>query len=285
MKYRNTIFVCSLLFVAIFILQSHADGRATRNRDNTGAPNGQTSGNGVPITCQNCHDNANFEVGINLELLDLDDNPVTEYQARQLYTARVTIETLSGNPPAGYGFQMVSLLDADVSDVNGWMEGAHSENVQITPAASTGRVYAEHHSLSTSNEFTAQWQAPDLNSGDVSFYVAGLGANGNSGSGGDHAPTPIQITFSESFSTNTSKINEAIAIDVFPNPSVDQFNVSGDLKNKRVELYHGQKHLQSFHPDQDFLIIPINDYAPGVYFILIKNEHNQILNTSRAIKF
>ena len=193
MKHRNLTLVSLFIFFSIMILQSHSDGRANRDRDNTGAPGGQTGANGL-ISCQNCHSNGNFDVSLNLELLDVNNNSITEYIPNEVYTAKVTIETLSGDTPNGYGFQMVSLIDSDDSDVNGWMDSEHSSNVQLVLANSTGRIYAEHHSLSTTNEFTASWTAPETNSGDVSFYVAGIGANGNSGSTGDHAPTPIKIT-------------------------------------------------------------------------------------------
>ena len=171
MKFRTITLVGMLLLFIAFLFQSHSAGRAgNNNRDNTGAPGGQAGGNGRQISCENCHSGGNIEVGLNLELLDLNNNPIERYIPNEVYTAKVTIATLSDATPNGYGFQMVSLLDTDNSDVNGWIEDTHSSNVQLALANSTGRVYAEQDGTSTSNEFIIEWRAPEANNGDVSFY-------------------------------------------------------------------------------------------------------------------
>ena len=131
---------------------------------------------------------------------------------------------------------MVSLVDADNSDVNGWTDGEHSDNVQLTFASSTGRVYAEHFNLSLSNVFSAAWTAPDVNSGDVSFYASGLGANGNNGDGGDHAPTPIRVTFPESATSSTNNANTDINIVLYPNPATDKILIEGDINGSSITI-------------------------------------------------
>lgn len=284
MKYRNLILTSTIIFAFTMILQSHADGRATRNRDNTGAPGGQGGGNGNQISCQNCHDNAAFEVGLNLELLDVDDNPITGYIPNEVYTAKVTIQTLSGNDPTDYGFQMVSLFDADDSDVNGWVEEAHSTNVQLVLANSTGRVYAEHNGASTSNEFTAEWTAPAENSGEVSFYVSGIGGNGNGASSGDHAATPIKITFPESAITSTSQIATELDLKIYPNPTSEYLNLTGDLGNKYIEIYRSESLVQAIKSDNTNLLLPLTSLNAGVYFIVIRDEDNRVVTTRKVIK-
>jgi len=282
---KNKILVGSLfVLLGVLILQSHSDGRANRDRDNTGAPGGQMGGNGMSITCQNCHENGTFEVGLDLELLDADDQVVTEYIPNEVYTAKVRIATLSGDSPSGYGFQMVSLVDSDNSDINGWTDAEHSDNVQLVLANSTGRVYAEHNNISTTNEFTAQWTAPAEDSGDISFYIAGIGANGNGASSGDHAPTPIRLTFAESKSTNTISLDPEIELSIFPNPTAEFLNITGEIENKTIEIYKGDTFLKSVKANDEKLILPIDELKNGLYFILVKNRDNQIIATKSIVK-
>lgn len=284
MKYKNTTLVSTIVFFTLIILQSHSDGRATRDRDNTGAPGGQVGGGGMAISCQNCHENGAFEVGLKLELLDTNNNPITEYIPDQTYIAKVIIESLSGNAPSGYGFQMASLIDSDDSDVKGWDSDGLSENVQLVLAKSTGRVYAEHNSVSTSNEFTAEWKAPKSNSGDVSFYVAGVGANSNGASSGDHAPTPIKVTLPESSTSSTSDINRKIDINIYPNPTSNYLNINGEVKSKIIEIYRQQVLIQSITAKNETEVINLTQLASGVYFIVVKNAKNVIFKTERIVK-
>ena len=273
MRIRNIAIVAFIISGAI-LFQSHSDGRATRGRDNTGAPGGQMGGGGNTISCNNCHSNANFEVGLSMDLIDAENNIVTEYIPNEVYTARVTIETLSGSP-TGYGFQMVSLLESNDADVNGWIDGMHSNNVQLTTIDNLNRRYAEHNDLSSSNEFSAQWTAPAASSGDITFYVAGIGANSNNGSGGDHAPETIQVSFSESATTSTTSAEEDFAVTIYPNPVIDQLQISGELPSS-YRIYSSRGHMllsQSFTDDTaNFYSVDVTDFNAGVYFIIMESD-------------
>jgi len=285
MKFQKLTLVSLFILSCIILLQSHSAGRAGGNdRDNTGAPGGQSGGNGTQISCVNCHTGGNFEVGLNFELLDADNNLITEYAPNEIYTAKVTLETLNGTSPSGYGFQMVSLFDADDADVNGWIDATHSPNVQLSLANSTGRVYAEHDGVSDTNEFITEWQAPDLNSGDVSFYLAGVGVNGNGGSSGDHAAELIKITFPVSPTSSTSDINNGINVTVYPNPTVQNLYINGEIKNTTIEIYQSEKLVQSTKSETQNLILPLDNLSSGIYFVVIKNEENQIVSTKKVIK-
>ena len=284
MKFNSLSIFISFLFLSTVVLQSHSDGRANRDRDNTGAPGGQMGGNGLQITCQNCHENGNFEVGINLELLDENDVAVSEFIPNNNYTAKVTIEKLSGEDPDGYGFQMVSLVDANDSDVNGWVDGGFSSNIQLILANSTGRVYAEHHSISESNEFTAQWKAPDVNTGDVSFYIAGVGVNANGGSTGDHAATPIKVTFSESSTTSLTDLNASVDINVFPNPTVDYIAINCELESYVVEIFQNGRIVNSIVSNRGNSTIRMEELSTGVFYVRIKDENNQVVGIKKVVK-
>ena len=283
MKYRNIIFAWAIIFSSVMLFQAHSDGRATRGRDNTGAPGGQGGGNG-PITCNNCHNNGSFDTALNLELLDANDNPITEYIPNQTYIARVTIETVSGMDPSGYGFQMVSLLDSNDSDVNGWVETGISSNVQLTRIDNLDRVFAEHNDLSSSNVFTAVWTAPAQNSGDLSFYVAGIAANSNQASSGDTSPELIKVTFAESETTSTSQINANFDLDIYPNPSSEFINISGDIENKFVEIYQFGKLLQTMESNSKNATLSLNNYSAGLYILVLRDKNKQVLASRKLVK-
>lgn len=267
MKNQNLITVTLLLVVSLFILQSHSDGRANRDRDNTGAPGGQMSGNGNSITCSSCHNGGDFDLDLNLELLDEDGNIVTEYIPNETYTARLFISTISGVAPEAYGFQMVSLIDNDNSDVNGWVDDSQSSNAQLIFANSTGRVYAEHNGASPSNELTVQWTAPDNDSGNITFYAVGVGANGNNNNSGDIPLQPIQITYSENMSTSTFS-KELIEISIYPNPTAQYVNVVSENRMDRIEIIDvlGRPIMQSF-PQSNHHLIDLESVSSGLYFV------------------
>ena len=151
-------------------------------------------------------------------------------------------------------------------------------------ANSTGRVYAEHNDISLTNEFTAKWTAPAENSGDISFYVSGLGANANGASSGDHAPTPIRLTFSEALTTSTSQIDAAIELDIYPNPTYQDINISGDIRNRTIEIYRFQTLISTVKAKEEQLVLPLDQLETGIYFIVIKNVRNQIVATKKIMK-
>lgn len=279
MNYKKISVVTLFLITSLFVLQSHSDGRATRNRDNTGAPGGQTSGNGTPITCSNCHGGGDFDLGLNLELIDQEGNVVSEYSPNETYTARLFINTISGNDPNAYGFQMVSLLDSDNSDVNGWVEGTESNNAQLTFASSTGRVYAEHDGASLSNELVVEWTAPDNGSGDISFYAVGTGVNGDGDDNNDVPLTPIQITYPEKTTTSTIS-SQSIQLSVFPNPTSDFVRVKSNRKIEHIVVYDvlGRQHIQAFPQSNDYGLDLIGMNS-GLYIISVQGFGSSKIST------
>ncbi|MFK7982886.1 MAG: hypothetical protein AB8G86_23095, partial [Saprospiraceae bacterium] len=126
MKIRTLYTIFSLALLAIISL-SNAGGRAgAANQGNTGAPGDQMSGNN-PRTCQSCHATGDIQVLLSLEVLDAENNPITTYTPNEVYTAKVRIDSAAGPAALGYGFQMVSLFDADDTDVDGWGITGHSD--------------------------------------------------------------------------------------------------------------------------------------------------------------
>ena len=236
MKLRLLYAIFTLTLLTIISLSNSAGRAGSANQGNTGAPGDQMQGSN-PRTCQNCHATGDIQVTLALEILDEDNNPITAYTPNEVYTARVSIDSAAGPKANGYGFQMVSLFDIDDSDVNGWAETGHSDNVQIEASTNTDRVYAEHKGTSDSNEFLVKWKAPENGSGDVSFYAVGNGVNRNGSTSGDGAAIPQKLTLPENTVSSIGNLN-SIGIDMFvaPNPVKDQLFLT--LNSSVQEVVH-----------------------------------------------
>ena len=118
MKLRIVYLTFSLAFLTFLSLSNSGGRAASQNWGNTGAPGDQTLGNGTSRTCQSCHATGDIQVTLDMEVLDIDNNPITAYTPNEIYTAKVKIIHANGPVPAGYGFQIVSLFDKDDSDSN-----------------------------------------------------------------------------------------------------------------------------------------------------------------------
>ena len=292
MKLRIVYLTFSLAFLA-FLSLSNSEGRASsQNWGNTGAPGDQTLGNGTARTCQNCHATGDIQVTLDLEILDADSNRVTAYTPNEIYTTKVTINHANGPVPNGYGFQIVSLFDKDDSDVNGWTESGHSDNVQIAVASNTNRVYAEQANTSDTNEFLVQWKAPEVGNGAISFYTCGIGVNRNGTSNGDGAATPQKLTLMENSLSSIQELS-AIGIDfnMAPNPVTDEFSLKIESKrNKQIDIQVLTTNGQILYKNHKILVqgmnnlsIPTNDFATGVYLVQISTEG--AISTKKLIKY
>ena len=177
MKIKLLLSLFGVTFLA-FVFISSSGGRATSaNSGNTGAP-------GETTVCANCHSANAFSPSISIGVFETGTtNAITEYTPGTTYDVQVTVAATSGTP-AGYGFQIVALKNTGNSPVNTWSMPA--SNVQIE-TISSGRQYAEHNGVSTSNTFDMQWTAPAMGSGSVTLYSAGNAVNGGGSTAGDGA--------------------------------------------------------------------------------------------------
>lgn len=201
------------------LFTSSSNGRATvANQGNTGAPGDNNR------TCVTCHNSGPIQVNLDLDLLDLDGDEVSEYEPGSSYTVRVRIENTGATAPRGYGFQMVALdapLDENGADIRNWIDTS-TNNYKI--AQTNQREYVEQAGPSQTNEFLVGWTAPMNSSGKISFYAAGNGINFNGGTSGDGAATnKIEVTEKVSTSTFASQIE---TIKAWPNPVETHTNLS-----------------------------------------------------------
>ena len=267
-----------LALLAAAVLMGNKNGRASTppGFGNTGAPGDQALANGTPIVCNSCHTPSNpnpISSTTTIAVLDSAGNTVTQYLPGKLYTARVTINTVSGNP-LRWGFQMIALKDAGNVDLDGFSD-VNPNNYKIVTVNSTGRSYAEHSNSSTTNIFDVRWTAPVAGTGNVTFYAAGNATNNNSSTSGD-GPSFSNLKLSEG-STSATQNPDALRIGmrVWPNPVVSgaqmlvmlpeagtyrlaAFDLSGRMAwETNLNLAAGEQALD----------IPAANWAPGVYYI------------------
>jgi len=222
MKFRIIYTLMSALALG-FLLMSNSGGRAmAQNQGNTGAPGDQEQSPGVAWVCQTCH-NGPIQATMMVEVFEAGTMvAVTDYVPAVTYDVKVTVDDVNDDAD-GYGFQIVSLIDDDESDVNGWSNPG--TGVQIATASNTGRSYAEHQGAQDSNEFMVQWTAPAAGTGSVTFYSAGTAVNRNNASDGDGgATTSLTLTERPVGIFSVSALDATV--NVFPNPAVNYLNVS-----------------------------------------------------------
>lgn len=175
---------------------------ATGLGDKTGSP---LSSN----TCSQCHSGGSFSSTINVVVVDNSSNQVTSYIPGESYTIEYTVSNGSG-APLGYAMQSVLLLggNAQAGDIT----SATTPNTQIVTF--NNREYVDHQQLNSTGVFKVNWTAPTSGSGNVSIYATGLVANGNGGTSGDQASSPIVFNLSEACSPNTGTDTQ-VACDSF----------------------------------------------------------------------
>jgi hypothetical protein len=143
-------------------------------------PGGRTGSvvDGGKTCMDNCHAGSVTPISTGIST----DIPIEGYVAGQTYS--ITVGQGMGQPGVGtYGFEF------SAQDSVGNLLG------EFTPATGTvGYIpgkYIAHSSPQQASDpsWTFEWEAPSTGSGDVSFYLAVLAANGNGGNSGDEVLT------------------------------------------------------------------------------------------------
>lgn len=283
----------SALFLAALcavVLSGNKNGRASTppGFGNTGAPGDETLPNGTPVLCNSCHLASSITSATSVHILNAAGDTVTQYQPGVQYTARVTVQTLTGNPQR-FGFQMIALADSDTSDLDGFSD-VGPNNYKVVTVNSTGRTYAEHANVSVSNIFNVTWTAPPAGKGDVTFYAAGNAVNNNGSNNGDGPSiTSLQLTEAGGVSTQNPGATQ-VGLKVWPNPAVSVVNLHFNLPDAgkyRLSAYDLSGRLvwessQLLQGGDNVLQVPAGNWAPGVYFVAL--EGNGISASAKVMK-
>ncbi len=264
-----------IILLGSVLMMANSRGRAgSANAGNTGAPGD------AAITCITCHGQSTINVEPQITVMDDNGETVTSYIPGTRYRVRATVDFISGNEPEAYGFQMVALRDSDDSDLAAF-SNPDANTALVTPR-STERQYAEHPRPNRdTNYFEVDWTAPEQGTGDITFYTAAVGVNGNGSTGGDGAATTT-FALSEDDASSTSSVL-ARSIQVFPTLATDRISIVSELALASVRLvsHHGSEVNISASADPSTL--DISTLTPGVYYVLLETVGGDRL-TRRIIK-
>jgi len=234
---------------------------------NTGAPGQATCG-----TNGSCHV-GNNEINIEGGSIAIDfADGTTTYELNTTYSISVTIER---DGSSRYGFQMVA-FDENTESIGNFIGNA--TNLTESKLSADGFQYIQHKNVpnNNSNTFTFDWESPAEMSGNITFYVSGLAANGNNNSGGDFIYTgSLGIT---PFVETSMATIDAKNIHIYPNPTTDFINI--DLPNTHIIgdlqlLDITGKQIAFF--DKNVTQIPVSQYAKGTYFLQIPTTTQNIV--------
>lgn len=155
----------------------------------TGSPAGAGGRTGAPFdngTCGGCHNVAGTFTNPNVKIEVLDGaTPVSVYTSGKTYKVRITITAGNTTSNTEYGFQTVCVQSSTTNDINNW------SSLPSGTAATTinSRTYIGHNTPLTNNSIEISWIAPNVTMGNVSFYAAGLIADGNNSKTNDNVAT------------------------------------------------------------------------------------------------
>jgi hypothetical protein len=272
-----TIFFGLLLLI---VSLGNKNGRASTfpGHGNTGAPGDEALPNGTPIVCNNCHTPSTpnpITSTTSIVVLDSNNDTITKYVPGAQYTARVTVQTATGNPTR-WGFQMIALRDADTTDLDGFSD-MNPNNYKIATVSSTGRTYAEHDNVSMTNTFNVKWTAPAIGTGNVTFYAAGNAVNNNGLISGD-GPSFSNLKLAEDSASSTQNIDaKDIALQIWPNPAASEINLSAVLPRAgdyRAAIFDLSGRVvwesnRSLPAGENLLQVPMTGFDGGVYFVTL----------------
>lgn len=260
-----------VVFIALgsLLLLSNREGRDVGNAN---AP-GETG-----TTCLNCHIRGPYTPIFDLLISDGAGNRVNHYLPGQQYSFEVRVADISGKAKT-FGFQVVP-LDEEDNFVGTWSQlGSRVRKIK-----DLGREYLTHSAPSSTGIFKAVWTAPEKDLGNITFYLAGVTADGEGASIGDNADTTKFII--PSLTSDIKNMNFS-PLEVFPSITSDRINVQidSDLESLLVFDIHG-KLVKKLH-DLPIGNYPIEvvDFGAGSYFIQGIGKDGIKTATARFLKF
>ena len=210
---------------------------------------GYTNSPGEGNCTSGCHSSFAVNTGggsISISSTNMPMMPSMMYDSGVTYHMIVTV-TRTGNSLFGV---CVEALDATGNNA-GTLVITNSAKTQIkTRLISTVTRRSVVHQLNGgasvgSMAFTFDWTAPATNIGDVTFYFAGVAANGNGTNAGDYVYYSNQVV---PFNTldGISNLNAADKISIYPIPVQDHFAANYQTKSTgvvKIKLYTMQGSL------------------------------------------
>ncbi|MCB0700224.1 MAG: T9SS type A sorting domain-containing protein [Chitinophagaceae bacterium] len=192
MRYINKTSITLMLVAVIgYLSMYNSSGSYATNGGRTGAPfdNGTCSSGGT-----SCHGTSgSWSPTTTIQLLD-GTTPVTSYTSNKSYTVKITISASGTTSSNRYGFQAVCVQSSTNNEINNWPSSMPSGTKKLSPKINN-RTYISHSTRLTSGVISVPWTSPATTTGNITFYAAGLVADGNNQQTNDNvATTSLTIT-------------------------------------------------------------------------------------------
>ncbi|MBK9256425.1 MAG: T9SS type A sorting domain-containing protein [Saprospiraceae bacterium] len=239
----------------------------------TGVPQAVTGAPGESgFSCNACHGGGNYNPTVALELFK-DGTTVTSYNPSEIYDIRLSVSGM--NDPRAYGFQLLSLKDENNADMGKWSELGERVRTRVM----LNRVYLQQSLPKVDGIFTAKWQAPNQNEGNISFYFSGLAVNLNGAITGDaHAVSTLTIQPS----TSSSVDNIVHQVEIFPNPTSSYLNIlSTDIHSVKAVSLKGVVYDMPIREKEPLYI---GNWENGIYFLQIFDKNSVLKGVTKLIK-
>lgn len=267
MKLKTLTYVMAVPVLALFTAGGlNDDGRAGR----TGSP-GET-------TCVSCHDNFALNSGGGSITLSSTNLPGWEYIPGTNYHMVCTVARTGNNL---FGMGLEALTTANQNAGNLVITNPASTQIKTATVGGVSRRNVVHTlnggQGNGSKAFAFDWTAPTTNIGSVTFYYAGVAANGD----GDEAVGDYVYNGNQVVTPATASSVEEFAgpgeLSVFPDPATDHFSIAYTLttgRNVQVSLYDMQGRMvrelvaaprsAGRHVE---MISGLSDLGPGTYLL------------------
>jgi len=225
----------------------------------SGSPGGKSGSPGDSgATCSQCHSgtpqNATNWISTNI--------PEIGYVGGQTYTITATGTHNGANK---FGFELTA------EDASGAKVGAFTiTNANETKLVNSNEAVTHKSAGNTPTNgvktWSFDWTAPEGSTGDVTFYAAFNGANGNGSTSGDQI-----YTTSHTVGPDVTGIEDlANTFRFYPNPTtgVVNFEIPGNEKASQIEVYsiNGQT-VASLNLQNDFRQADLSYLTKGIYFV------------------
>ena len=249
--------VLSIFTLAVFatILTSSSGGRTDGRSGSPGDANQD---------CGQCHGTSTASSSSMIAT----DIPSTGYIGGTEYNVTVSVAETGASM---FGFQITA---------------EHSSNAKAGTFATGGNtvIYTSnsdhlvtHNNAGTfgtdSKSWTMTWTAPSSGSGDVTFYVAGNGADGSTDATGDVIYTDSQAAV-EDVANGLEAIYQNSSLRVYPNPTIDFFMINEIVKVSNVVLYDLKgSEVKSFANSVNQF--DVSDIEQGTYLLYINVDGTQ----------
>ena len=225
---------------------------------NSSGPGGNRTGApGSAGSCSGCHYSSVLDGSITVELIDPNTSEIVSesYIPNKTYKIKVT---MVGNS-SKMGFQVTSL------------DGSNAQAGTITDAPAKTSVYTAssaeiwgHTSPGTnqnSNSWEATFTAPSAGTGTITFYGAGVVANGNGNNSGDEVVTN-SFSFDESTTNSKTTISNNVN-KVWINHKTGKLVSNTEIAEIAIWNNQGQLISKRNHIND----INLERYPRGIYYV------------------